>query len=386
MHADVYHPQNFLNRLCVMATSGDYSDYTCEQPRCTYNITGLCVKNHSPASACPFLSDEHDLEDEDLEDDVEDGNEDEKSNLLNAHDTDDLKVDSPSDDEDESAPVADSIYFASGEALLDSSIETITYAFPAKLILIIGGPKCGKTTLVSSVFESFQKGPLGDFIFAGSHTQVGFELISYLAREASGRADPDTERTKSQEFLYLHLSIRDKALAHKAKHLLFTDVSGERFKLARDNQDWMNELTILKKADHIFYVVDGEALSNVETRNTTKQDVIIFLRRAIKAHLLTKDNQLTILINKFDRVIKNSAEQAVESFFTAQLKQSFPDIIADVITTVARPKRDSLSHRTQHLDVFLDLCTRTTKNNKKNIVYYTSTTTNSREFSRFFSK
>lgn len=365
-----------------MATPGDYSDYTCEQPRCTYSTTGICVKNYTPANECPFLSYEHDLEDEDLEDDVEDG----ESNLLNAHDTDDLKGDSPGDDEEKSTPVADSIYFASGEALLGSSIETITYAFPTKLILIIGGPDCGKTTLVSAVFESFQKGPLGNFIFAGSHTQVGFETISYFAREASGRVDPETERTKSAEFLYLHLSIRDKLLAHKAQHLLFTDVSGERFNLARDAQAEMDELTILKKADHIFYMVDGEALSNVETRSTTKQDVIIFLKRAIKAHILTKDNQLIILINKFDRVIKNSAEQAIESFFTAQLKKLFPDIIADVITTVARPKRDSLSHRTQHLDVFLDLCTRTTKNDKENFVYQTSTATNLREFSRLFSK
>ncbi|WP_201980428.1 TRAFAC clade GTPase domain-containing protein [Hymenobacter rubidus] len=367
-----------------MATLGDYSDYTCEQPLCTFSTTGVCVKNFTPANKCPFLSNEHDLEDEDLEDDVEDG--DEESALLNAHDIDDLKGGSPGDDEDKSTPVADSIYFASGEALLGSSIETITYAFPAKLILIIGGPDCGKTTLVSAVFESFQKRALGNFIFAGSYTQVGFELISYLAREASGKIDPDTERTKSAEFLYLHLSIRDKLLAHKAQHLLFTDVSGERFNLARDTQAEMDELTILKKADHIFYIVDGEALSNVKTRDTTKQDVIIFLKRAIKANLLTKDNQLIILINKFDRVIKNSAQQAVELFFTAQLKKLFPDIIADIITTVARPKRDSLSHQTHNLDVFLDLCTRNTKIDKENLVYYTSTTTNSREFSRLFSK
>lgn len=369
-----------------MATSGDYSDYTCEQPRCTYGTTGICMRNYNPGSACPFLSHDHDLEDEDIEDDAEDEDADAaESDLLDAHDKDDLDEDGSDDEEDKPAPVADSVYFASGEAMPESGIETITYAFPTKLILIIGGPECGKTTLVSAIFESFQKGPLGDFIFAGSHTQVGFEAISYLAREASGRANPVTERTKSADFLHLHLSIRDRSLAHKAQHLLFTDVSGERFNLARDAQAEMNGLTILKKADHIFYMVDGESLSNIGTRDTTKHDVIIFLRRAIQANLLTKENKLVVLINKFDRVIKNSAEQAIDSFFTSPLKKLFPDIIADVITTVARPKRDSLNHRTQNLDTFLNLCTRNSKSDMENSVHHTPTSNTLREFSRLFS-
>lgn len=370
-----------------MATiTSDYTHYTCSEfPACTYSTTGKCARGHTTGTNCPFLTDDYDdLEDDDLEDDNAEATS-EARNLLNIHDSDDLDEDNPGA---ETPDTSDTVYFTSGQALLESSVQSITYAFPTKLILVIGGPNCGKTTLVASIFDSFQEGPLGNFMFAGSYTQVGFEERCHTARlsSTSKRVNPETERTKSSEFSYLHLSIRDKALLKQTQHLLFTDVSGERFKSARDRDEDMNQLTILRKADHIFYMVDGEALSTIATRSPTRADIFAFLRRAIQSGLLTNKNKLNIIINKYDKVIKNSAEESINSFFITPLKEQFSEVISDVITTVARPSRDSGSTETKNLDVFLDLCTRSTIANPEVSVYDKPVTSVIREFTLFFSK
>ena len=327
----------------------DYSHYTCElAPQCTISTTGICLKGYA-VSSCPNLTDEHDeLEDEDLED--EEDSKEKDSDLLNAHDTE--------DEEDESTKTADSIYFGSGEALPESLIQTITYAFPTKLILFIGGVGCGKTTLIAAIVEAFQKGPLGGFIFAGSRTQVGFEQRSHRARRGAGRVKPDTERTKSTDFLYLHLSIRDELAAGHVQHLLFTDVSGERFKSACETDEEMQSLTVLTRADRIFYVVDGEALSSLDDRFQERADVELFLERAIQNNLLSEENKLTILINKFDAVSSDEEEIELESFFTAPIREQFALVIAGVHVTVARPSEGRRITDTKNLDVLLQLSAR----------------------------
>jgi len=370
-----------------MATlASDYTHYTCsEYSTCLYSTRGICAKGHTLGSNCPFLTDDHDdLEDDDLEGDEAA----EARSLINVHDTDDLDADNSENEVARLKSASDATYFGPGTALLESNIEIITYAFPTKLILIIGGPNCGKTTLIASIFDSFQEGPLGKFIFAGSQTQVGFEERCHAARlsSTSKRVNPDTERTKSAEFSYLHLAIRDKSLLNKAQHLLFTDVSGERFKNARDRDDDMNQLTILKKADHVFYMVDGEALSTIATRSVTRIDIFTFIKRAIQTGLLTKENKLIILINKFDKVIKNSAEESIKSFFINPLKEQFSEVIDEVLTTVARPSRDSGSSKTQNLDAFLNICTRNVETSTEVSSYDKPVVSNPREFTLFFSK
>jgi energy-coupling factor transporter ATP-binding protein EcfA2 len=384
MHADVYDSQQFLNHLSVMATD-DHSHFTCElAPQCLVSTTGKCLKGYV-ATTCPHSTDDHDeLEDEDLEEEESEDAEDSKggdSDPLNAHDTDEEDAE---DEANESSKTHDSIYFGDGEALPESKIQTITYAFPTKLILFIGGVGCGKTTLVSAIAEAFQKGPLGDFIFAGSRTLVGFEQRSHLARRGADRVKPETERTKSMEFLHLHLSIRDKSAKNSIKHLLFTDISGERFENACATDKEMQSLTVLKRADHIFYVVNGEALNSLNDRFKEQEFVESFLERAIKNNLLSEENKITVLINKFDAVLSDEDEKELKEFFTDPLKERFASIITGVHETVARPGQGRRITEPQNLDILLHLCVRnreyTSEAPSHSAVNYT------REFYRLFSE
>jgi energy-coupling factor transporter ATP-binding protein EcfA2 len=371
MYADVYYSWQFLNRFSVMAI--DYSHYTCDlAPQCTISTTGKCLKGFE---VCPHLNDDHDEDLEDEEDSEDEDSEDEKnSDLLNAHDSE--------DEEDESTKTVDSTYFGSGEALPESLIQTITYAFPTKLILFIGGVGCGKTTLVAAIVEAFQKGPLGGFIFAGSRTQVGFEQRSHRARRGAGRVKPDTERTKSIDFFHLHLSIRDELAAGHVQHLLFTDVSGERFKSACETDTEMQSLTVLKRANRIFYVVDGEALNSLDDRFQERADVELFLERAIQNNLLSEENKLTILINKFDAVLSDEDEIELESFFTAPIREQFAAVIAGVHVTVARPSEGRRITDTKNLDILLQLSARNREHSSEASSH--SVVDHPREFYRLF--
>lgn len=384
MHADVYDSQQFLNHFPVMATD-DYSHFTCElAPQCLVSTTGKCLKGYIVAT-CPHSTDDHDeLEDEDLEEDESEDEEDSKggdSDPLNAHDTDEEDAE---DEDNNSSKTHDSIYFGDGEALPESKIQTITYAFPTKLILFIGGVGCGKTTLVSAIAEAFQKGPLGDFIFAGSRTLVGFEQRSYLARRGADRVKPETERTKSMEFLHLHLSIRDKSATNSIQHLLFTDISGERFENACATDEEMHSLTVLKRADHIFCVVNGEALNSLNDRFKEQEFVESFLERAIKNNLLSEENKITILINKFDAVLSDEDEKELKEFFTDPLKERFAHVITGVHETVARPGRGRRITEPQNLDILLHLCARNSEYTSEAPSH--SAINYSREFYRLFSE
>jgi hypothetical protein len=133
---------------------------------------------------------------------------------------------------------------------------------PTKVIVLAGAVSSGKTTLVTSIYEKFQEGPFVNFSFAGSSTLPGFEERSHRGRMASEAEEPDTERTKLKtEQQFLHLAVRNNT-TQAARDLLITDVSGEKFRLARDFAEECKKLVILKRADVFALLIDGGRLAS----------------------------------------------------------------------------------------------------------------------------
>ena len=211
--------------------------YGCAQVDCPIKINGLCLEGLN-AQDCTFayiLPEEYDTN--------EDTN-------LNKRIND-----------------ADFISIYSGDELLEEELTSISYKYRTRLILIMGEPNSGKTTLIASLFDLFQKGGYGGYIFAGSRTQLGFEKRCHLARLSSGRLIPDTERTRSNDFHFLHLAVKNEKAKSSIEHLLFADISGEQFRLARDYDEEMKRLNILNRADVIFCIADGALLVEKKTSN-----------------------------------------------------------------------------------------------------------------------
>jgi GTPase SAR1 family protein len=268
----------------------------------------------------------------------------------------------------------------SGDELSDNEIEIITNRYSTNLILIMGEPNSGKTTLLASLYDQFQKGKFSGYLFAGSKTQIGFEKRCHHARTLSGNLIPNTERTSSSTFHYLHLSVKNEEKDSSIKHLLFTDISGEQFRLIRDHEGEMTKMNILKRADHIFCIADGELFSDNEKRHSAKYNLIKLIGRAYETGMITSPKGIYIIITKWDKLNTSSTTVDIENFLIKPIKDKFPFLIKDVLKIASRSMISSIKSGTG-LDRFLkasleNYITSTTENLKGSY-------SNMREFMNF---
>jgi len=195
-----------------------------------------------------------------------------------------------------------------GRELSFNQISLIADCYDNRLIAIIGESGSGKTTLLAEFFTSFQRGAFCTYLFAGSYTQIGFEERAFHATLASGNLKPKTERTKSKEFSFLHLSIkRDDQLSAPASHLLFSDISGETIRDAKTSTILMRSLKTLKSADFILFLIDGEKLANLSTRSLAIEDAKMFIQKAIDENIFDNKTILKVAISKWDFLSDDSS-------------------------------------------------------------------------------
>ena len=196
-------------------------------------------------------------------------------------------------------PVPDLIDLPTGKELDESGALKLEIARPVRLVVVAGPVGCGKTTLLTSLYELFQWGQVSGYSFAGSHTLPAFERRCYLSRTASERAAPDTERTPFGEVRYLHLRISPEDLSREID-ILFTDVSGETFERARDSTLECRRLTFLRQADHFLLLLDSEKLIVKERRWEVAHDSMTLLRSSLDSGMLSANCLVNVLWTKFD--------------------------------------------------------------------------------------
>jgi hypothetical protein len=217
-----------------------------------------------------------------------------------------------------------------GSEMTFAQTSIITNNCDTKLIAIVGESKSGKTTLFAEYFINFQKGPFGDYCFAGSHTLIGLEKRCFYATVGSRAKKPDTERTQSKEFSFLHLAVKKKDNFEKPPiHFLFSDISGERFRDAKTSTILMQELKILKAADYILFIIDGERLADKSTRAVTIEDAKTFIRKALDEKIFGKDTRLKIAISKWDYIYNDTSfnfEEKIVNVFKERFESGLANI------------------------------------------------------------
>lgn len=237
----------------------------------------------------------------------------------------------------------------SGDYLSPTRSATIASRSPTRLIVIAGGAECGKTTLLASIFELFQRGPFAGFSFAGSRTLLGLEKRCHLARIASNRSSPETEHTQlSPEDTLLHLRVRELDMESEPIDLLFTDLAGERFRLARDSTDECRRLGILKRADRFVVMLDGAKLSDAAGRHAAYADGRSLLRSCLDAEMLDIGSQVDVLISKLDIIEKHDGDGSVRTYIEtikSALSDDFSGRVAGLrfIEVAASPVEDTRS-------------------------------------------
>jgi hypothetical protein len=297
--------------------------FNCSQPECSILSTGKCV-NGLPPRDCPnkitILKD------------------DPQSNNGISPETKELEI----------------VRLKWGDTFSEEDVSYITYRYPFKLILLIGEPSCGKSTLYAALFDSFHKGGCGNYFFAATRTPIGFERICHYAREKCKGRESDTERTKSNEFTYLHLAVREKTLKTEIEHILFADVNGERFQLAKDSDEDTRKLDVIKRADQIAFIADGALLLDSGLRHVVKRDVWKMIDRCLQNSMINDVQGVTLIVTKWDKISAAGKTIEVTDFFIIPTLSRY-GLIQNVVKVASRSLNEEVPPRTG-LDEFLTIC------------------------------
>ena len=237
--------------------------------------------------------------------------------------------------------------FYSGERMNADEALGITRSSLARVIILAGPPRSGKTTILTSIYHLFQRdGSIGEYRFAGSKTLIGLERVSHTARIRSGRTDPETERTKSSDRIeFLHLCVTNKS-SHDRVHLLLSNVPGETFERARKHSDEAQRLKALRRTDQLNILLDGEKIINPKKRHTVLTKARTLIGRLVEERILGNKSDVNILFTKWDLIELNDDKKEAKKFVETA-KKSMHNKYADKFNKMrffevaARPKKES---------------------------------------------
>lgn len=256
---------------------------TCANADCRFATDGKCVEGY-PLSECPHLSQVS----------VEDIEEAEEPKVIRE-------------------PVR-LINLSLGDALNRTQASSLQRRLLSRLVGIIGPNDSGKTSLLASIYDLLQEGPVANVGFAGSSTLVGFEKVCHDARAASRRNTPHMERTSAgADAAFFHLDLR---LDNGDLVALFLgDRSGEDYLAAGDNLSRAGEFFELRRADVVTLLVNGEHLASSEHRHEAKAVSYQVVDALVEAGSFRRGCRLAIVLTKQDYVLGSLHAERVKKEF-----------------------------------------------------------------------
>jgi hypothetical protein len=207
------------------------------------------------------------------------------------------------------------------DLLTADSATVVTREREAKVIALVGPNEAGKTSLIASIYEQFQKGPAGSFTFRGSETLHGFEMACHHARAVSRRAVPYTERTGFGSGLkFYHLSLQ--ALSGKVVDVLLADRPGEDYRALSDAPSASTGFSEVTRADAIAVLVDGKRLSDVSLRHNARAHTEMTLQALVDCGALGGVRRLVLVLTKLDLVRAGDRATETEAAFAAMAERA----------------------------------------------------------------
>ena len=205
-----------------------------------------------------------------------------------------------------------------GEPLNCSEAAALQCRRISRTVGIIGPNDAGKTSLVASVYDLLQDGPVANVSFAGSSTLVGFEKVCHDARVASRRDVPYTERTtQGAEATFFHLDLRQAE--SDVISLFIGDRSGEDYLAATDDLARAEDFFELRRADVVTLLVNGEHLASSEHRHQVKAITPQIVDALVEARSLRRGVRLAVVLTKKDSVLASTNSDRVQRDFDAMV-------------------------------------------------------------------
>lgn len=201
-----------------------------------------------------------------------------------------------------------------GEPLNRAQASSLQRRCLSQAISIIGPNNAGKTSLVASIYDLLQEGPIANVGFAGSSTLIGFEKVCHDARAACRRGVPHTERTSAgADVVFFHLDLRHSD--GDVVSLFVSDRSGEDYLASADDLTRADEFFELRRADVVTLLVNGEHLTLSEYRHEAKIATPHIVDALVEARALRRGCRVAVVLTKQDSVLASPhADRAQREF------------------------------------------------------------------------
>lgn len=202
-------------------------------------------------------------------------------------------------------------------ALTDREASRLAAVRRPTVVVLAGSVATGKTTLITSLYERFARGPIGATKFAGSLTLPGFEARARGLRPQVG-VKPPMPHTHRDAVPWLHLRVR--GLRPSPMDLLFGDFDGEVFDRVVEGKDDVQSVPALRRADHLSIVLDGKALVSPVDRPLARQRAIDLIDVVSDPEVAASPAALSITLTKLDLLSAANADE----------RQAAREVLADV--------------------------------------------------------
>ncbi|MBR1154617.1 TRAFAC clade GTPase domain-containing protein [Bradyrhizobium sp. JYMT SZCCT0428] len=277
----------------------------CKEQGCIVQSDGKCLLNHDPVESCPNYG-------ADVEDAVEPDTEDEQRSA---------------------PPVA----IWSSDKLSTTGLSALSRRRKLRVVALVGEEKVGKTTLLTSIFEAYCKGPFAGLTFAGSETLLAFAKLHSFALLNSGRLSPTVPRTSRRDPLsFFHLALARSG--GRTIDLAIADRSGETYADARTSTDLIGTLTEFDLAERVCFLLDGARLSSKDDRTAYSRNFRQMINALNDNGALAHAKAIEILSTKLDISRANEPadaefmmeyqERVVTDFQAKGLKMSSHEVCA----------------------------------------------------------
>ena len=187
------------------------------------------------------------------------------------------------------------------ETLSTAAAQILLRDRPCTVIAIVGPHESGKTSLIGGIYDLLQRGPIGDFAFAGSSTLHSFERACHDSRRASNRPKSHMERTEHGDATYFHLDLARATYSGK-RSVLFANRAGEDYMDTQSEPELAKSFVELRRSDMLTMLADGTKLLDDGQRHQVREDICQTLRAFQEAGETRAWQRLAIVLTKVDEL------------------------------------------------------------------------------------
>lgn len=290
---------------------------SCANPDCQVGEDGKCVEGLE-LEACPYFG---------------------KSPELSEEESEEEPIDEPR-----------SQRLPSGDTLTVEQVSRLMRKGAARVVAIIGPSDAGKTSLIASLYDLFQVGPLGGAEFARSETLHAFERTCHDARATSRRGVPHVARTPFGEVRFYHLELGGDGIEGRLS-LALADRAGEEYRSAANDTSTVDTLVEVHNADTLAVLVDGERLLSVGARHNVRSEIKLMLQAMADGGGLGYGQCLAAVLTKVDLFDDSAEASRASSDFEAlirELESLFGHLFIGIeaFKVAACPKTDRIARGT----------------------------------------